>query len=113
MTIGLNVDVHARRKSWCACASIIEPGCASDLPATIIRPSPRLLSQGKEQGLLVLMGIGTSTKANDAICMCLRHPDRCRGALAIEAGMHVTFVRVLFQFMRDGCHGLGASCISL
>lgn len=31
----------------------------------------------------------------------------------IKAGMHVAFVRVLFQFMRDGCRGLGASCTSV
>ena len=31
---------------------------------------------------------------------------------AIEADMHVVYVRVLFHFMRDGRHGLGASCIS-
>lgn len=59
------------------------------------------------------MDIGASTKANDAICECLRHPDRRRGVpSAIEADMHVAYVRVLFHFMRDDRHGLGASCIS-
>lgn len=36
MTIGLNADVHARRKSWCICASIIVLGFESDMPATVI-----------------------------------------------------------------------------
>lgn len=31
---------------------------------------------------------------------------------AIEADMHVVYVRVLFHFMRDGRYGLGALCIS-
>lgn len=68
------------------------------------------------QGLrcAALIGIGASTIANDVICEFSVTPIGTGGVLpTIEAGMHVAFVRVLFQFMRDGCRGLGASCISV
>ena len=81
MTIGLNDDVHARRKSWCACTSIIAPGVcrryASDDNSVI--SAFAFVRQGSRRA--ALMDIGASTKANDAICECLRHLDkRRRGA---------------------------------
>lgn len=78
MTIGLNVDMHARRKSWCACTSIIVPGVckryASEDNSAI--SAFAFVRQGSRRA--ALMGIGASTKANDAICECLCHPDRRR-----------------------------------
>ena len=68
------------------------------------------------QGLrcAALIGIGASTKANDGICEFSFTPIDAVGVPStIEAGMHVAFVRVLFQFMQDGCRGLGASCTSV
>lgn len=78
MTIGLNVDMHARRKSWYARTSIIVPGVckryASDDDSAIFAFA--FVRQGSRRA--ALMGVGASTKTNDAIYECLRYPDRRR-----------------------------------
>lgn len=63
--IGLNADVHARRKSWCTCASIIVRG---GVKAICQRRSSLAISAFAlaRQGLrcAALMGIGASTIAS-------------------------------------------------
>lgn len=81
MTIGLNAGMHAWRKSWCTCTLIIVPGVckryASDDNLAISAFAFARLGSRRA----ALMDIRASTKANDAICECLRHPDRRRGTV--------------------------------
>lgn len=82
MTIGLNIDMHARRKSWCACTSIIVPGVCKRYASDDNSPISAFAFARQRPRRAALIGIGVSTKADDAICECLRYPDRCRRGAA-------------------------------
>lgn len=101
-THGVNRGAHARQSS---CRGVCKRYASDDNSAISAFAFAR---QGSRRAALT--GIGASTKANDAICECLRRSGGVPSA--IEADMHVVYVRVLFHFMQNGRHGLGASCIS-
>ena len=71
---GINRDAYVRQSSYW--------GCESVMPATASLAISAFALARLGLKCAALMGIGASTKANDAICEYFRHPDwRRRGAV--------------------------------